>query len=84
MQTTNPIDPAQAEKAARLLCAGQDLNTLLISWRITTSLVMSPALAMARGWIMDELERRDPQAFDLWIDSLESNPDKFFLKEPAP
>ena len=40
-----------------------------------------------RGWIMDELEKRDPNAFLLWIESedvaLMDYPSKFFLAESA-
>lgn len=37
---------------------------------------------MVRGWIMDTLEARDPEAFDRWIDSddleLSDCPSRFF------
>lgn len=28
-----------------------------------------PNLPTVRGWIMDEIERRDPEGFERWIDS---------------
>lgn len=38
--------------------------------------------AMMRGWIMDELEKRDAEAFDRWIDckdvELADLPSRFF------
>jgi len=33
------------------------------------SLVGKRDMEMVRGWIMDELESRDPEAFEAWIDS---------------
>lgn len=37
--------------------------------------------AMVRGWIMDDLERRNPQAFEAWLDDedWECSPRKHFL-----
>ena len=39
--------------------------------------------AMVRGWIMDELEKRDAEAFDRWIDcediELVDLPSRFFI-----
>jgi hypothetical protein len=32
-----------------------------------------PEIYTVRGWIMDELERRDPEAFDAWLDSDEDD-----------
>lgn len=29
---------------------------------------ISLELSMVRGWIMDELEKRNPEAFDKWLD----------------
>jgi len=39
-------------------------------------------VAEVRGWLMDELNRRDPQAFEAWIDLCvsEDSPRKFFIK----
>lgn len=35
-------------------------------------------LAMVREALMNELERRDPEAFNNWLDSDEDSPSKFF------
>ena len=42
-------------------------------------------VADVRGWLMDELNRRAPQAFEAWIDLCvsEDSPRKFFIKESA-
>ena len=36
-------------------------------------------MPMIRGWYMDELENRDAEAFDKWLDSKEESPRKFYL-----
>jgi hypothetical protein len=36
-------------------------------------------VSMVRGWILDELDSRDPDAFDEWMDSDDCNPAQFFL-----
>lgn len=41
--------------------------------------------SMVRGWVMDELERRDPEAFEAWLDCTDpvygNLPSAFFLTE---
>lgn len=32
-------------------------------------------LATVRGWIMDELEERNPEAYDTWIESYDEDED---------
>lgn len=32
-------------------------------------------LATVRGWIMDELEERNPEAYDAWIESYDEDED---------
>lgn len=45
---------------------------------------MTEELAMVRGWIMDELERRNEEAFWQWIEEgYEESPRKYFLGEAA-
>ena len=41
----------------------------LIEVFIMTGHVNNPYIPTVRGWIMDELERRDPDAFEAWLDS---------------
>ena len=38
---------------------------------LTDSMKMTPELPIVRGWIMDELESRDPEAFNAWMDDEE-------------
>ena len=54
---------------------------LLELWELTESMNRSQELAIVRGWLMDELEARDPEGFDRWIDSEDPNADpKDFIK----
>ncbi len=43
--------------------------------------------SMVRGWIMDELEKRDPEAFGAWLDCTDpaygNRPSAFFLADPS-
>ena len=41
----------------------------LIEVFIMTGHVNNPYIPTVRGWIMDELQARDPEAFDAWLDS---------------
>ena len=36
---------------------------------IMTGKLDKPEIPTVRGWIMDELESRNPEAFDKWLDS---------------
>lgn len=31
-----------------------------------------------RGWLMDELEARNPEAFDAWLEAYTDSPRRFF------
>ena len=42
---------------------------LLELWDLTENMKHSQELAIVRGWLMDELEARDPEGFDAWMDS---------------
>jgi hypothetical protein len=37
-------------------------------------------IPLVRGWLMDEMERRDPEAFDAWIEGdANLSPRQYFL-----
>lgn len=42
---------------------------LLDYWDYVRRLSYSAATALTRGWVLDELERRDPAGFERWLDS---------------
>ena len=65
--------PAQIKNAST--------KKLLELWDLTENMKHSQELAIVRGWLMDELEARDPEGFDRWIDSEDPNADpKDFIK----
>ena len=43
------------------------LSKLLDLWELTTAL-NCPHVPTVRGWLMDEIERRNPDGFDAWMD----------------
>lgn len=55
------------EKAAREMLANATLGDLLDEWELTTNMNDSE-ISTVRGWLMDELESRNPEAFDKWLD----------------
>jgi hypothetical protein len=67
-----------AEQKARTLIASRSTEELVRDFEVTENL-NTPEVPMIRGWYMDELEKRDQEAFDSWIDSDEESPRKFFL-----
>lgn len=55
------------EKAAREMLANSTLGDLLDEWELTSN-INDPEIATVRGWLMDELESRNPEAFNAWLD----------------
>jgi hypothetical protein len=52
----------------------------LVDTFILTGNVNAPHIPTVRGWIMDELEARDPAAFDAWLEDYADDADllKYF------
>ena len=53
-------------------CSAPDLRAfslekLIALWEETSKAPMSPELPMVRGWLMDEIERREPDGFNAWL-----------------
>lgn len=44
-----------------------------------TETMNDPHIPTVRGWYMDELESRNPEAFDNWMESEEDSPRKFYI-----
>jgi hypothetical protein len=57
-----------AEKKARELISKQSLESLLEQWELT-SIINDENIPTVRGWLMDEFEKRNPEAFNKWMDS---------------
>ena len=63
---TMGISMTASEKAARML-KGRSMEQL-ISEFIMTGVMNDPNIPRVRGWYMDEFQRRDPEAFERWLD----------------
>lgn len=66
-----------AERAKRML-AKRTMAQLIADWELTERLPYTPELPVTRGWLMDEFERRDPEAYDAWLEAYDASPRDFF------
>lgn len=60
------MTPEAAEKRARAEIESRTTEQLMNDWAIT-SRINNRYMPTVRGWIMDELEKRDPEAFNKWL-----------------
>lgn len=69
-----------AEMKARNMIARRSTAQLLDDWDATETAKHTAELAVVRGWLMDEFQRRDPEMFDSWIDDddCSASPRKYF------
>lgn len=58
----------KAERQARELLSNATLGELLDEWGLTTD-NNDPEISTVRGWLMDEFENRNPEAFNKWLDN---------------
>lgn len=56
------------ERTARKMIANLSLEALLNEWEKTTD-NDDENIYTVRGWMMDEFEARNPEAFERWLDS---------------
>ncbi|WP_407992458.1 hypothetical protein [Kitasatospora sp. CMC57] len=76
-------EAAQAEAGIRTQIATRSTEQLCYDFAATEGLsVADPAVPMVRGWLMDELEQRDVDALDAWLESGEDLPHRFFGVAP--
>ena len=54
------------EKVREIL-ESMTLMDLIDEWELTTT-ISDPAIYEVRGWLMDEIERREPEGFNAWIE----------------
>ncbi len=55
------------EMMALEMLKNSSLAKLLDLWELTTA-QKGPQVPTVRGWLMDEIERRNPDGFDAWMD----------------
>ena len=65
------LEMTPAEKAAQMM-KNRPLKDL-ISEFILTGVMDDPHIPTVRGWYMDELERRDPTAYEAWLDAYDTD-----------
>lgn len=46
---------------------------LIRDWKVLDTQKVTPEIAVVRGWLMDEIEKRFPEAFDKWLENCEKN-----------
>ena len=79
------MNAQRKENIARAIIANRSTAQLCEMFEATNNTDREQILeqAMGRGWIMDELEKRDAEAFERWIDcedlELVDLPSRFFL-----
>lgn len=66
-----------AESKARARIEALTTTQILFQFDLTEK-INNEYIPVVRGWLMDELEKRDPEAFDEWLDSEEPTPRKFY------
>ena len=74
----NPKDPHPNLVKAHELIKQRTTYELIANFEATDDAEPSQELPIVRGWLMDELEKRNPVAFDCWLESNEASPRKFF------
>ena len=68
----------QAEIKARKKVAALTTKNIIFQFELTENM-NDVNIPTVRGWLMDELEKRNPEAFDAWMESDEESPRKFFI-----
>ena len=72
------ITREQINQKARRMLEGRSMPQLLNDWDTLDAMPINEEVAIGRGWLMDELERRDAKSFDAWIDDYDASPRKYF------
>lgn len=73
------MNTQKLQEKARKLTASRTVQQLVEDFEETNKQKMTVDLSYVRGWIMDELELRNPTAFEQWIDKGNDSPRKYFL-----
>jgi hypothetical protein len=64
-------------QAAINIVRSRSTETLVTMFELTNEKEITPEVSVTRGWIMDELELREPEAFEKFIDSRQDSPRAF-------
>mgnify|MGYP004454684451 FL=1 len=75
--THEQVDEKVLDEKVRASLAPQTTEQLLSSWELTETMPPTLVVTTVRGWLMDEFERRDPVAFNRWMDNdYDQHPEK--------
>ena len=69
---------SRSEEIARAAVASLSTEDIVKQFELT-ELLNAPETSIVRGWYMDELEKRNPEAFDKWLDAYTESPREYFL-----
>ncbi len=69
---------SRSEEIARAAVASLSTEEIVKQFEMT-ELLNAPETSIVRGWYMDELEKRNPEAFDKWLDAYTESPREYFL-----
>ena len=58
----------KVEERAKAMISKLSLEELLTQWELT-SVINDENIPMVRGWLMEELEKRNPDGFNAWLES---------------
>ena len=58
---------------------GMSEKKLVELWNEVDKKEVNLEVAKVRGWLMEALEAKNPEAFDAWMEDYESIPEKHFL-----
>ena len=73
------MDAIAAKTALLNRIATRSTEQLCYDFAATEGLdITDPAVPMVRGWLMNELEQRDADAFDTWVFSDADMPHRFY------
>lgn len=72
--------PESAARIARMKLSLRPTPDLIRDF-ILTGAIRDPHIPTVRGWIMEELERRNPDAYNAWLDAYDTDESlpKYFL-----
>ena len=66
-----------AEERARARVKKLSTSQIIDQFELTEA-IRDKCIPIVRGWLMDELECRNPEAFDKWLESNEDSPRAFY------
>lgn len=67
-----------AETKARYMISKLTLEELIAEFEMTET-ITDEDIYTVRGWMMDELECRNPEAFEAWLDGYTKSPRTYYL-----